>query len=193
MCGQIFPVFLAALIACALLVLPIFSVPFISQIYFLHASIFGGVKFGILGWCTTNDGICTPKKFGYHFDPELTPILVMLHVFYPIAAGFALLTALSLIPALFSRHRHLYPFPVFSIVSLLAFLTAAAALGISLATWVTAIQRFHQNGLSATLGPAIWITIPAVVLLFIVAVNAECGMLCRGHAGRRRPHIIYTY
>jgi len=193
MCGQAFPIFLALLSACALFTLAIFSAPFIDEIYFLRSDFFGGVRFGVLGWCIDATGVCSSKQFGYHFDPYLTPTLTILHVFYPIAAGFSLITALTLIPIIFSRHRRIYPFPLFSILSLLTFLIGVATLAITLAAWVTAMGRFHQNGFTGKLGPAIWMTVAAVVVLLIVAVNAECGMLCRGHPGRRRSHIIYTF
>lgn len=193
MCGQAFLSFLMLLSACALFALAIFSTPFINEIYFLRSNLWDGVRFGVLGWCIDASGTCSSKEFGYHFDPYLTQILTMLHVFYPITAGLALITALTLIPIMFSRHRHLYPFPLFSILTFLTLLVGIATLAISLAAWITAMGKFHQAGFSGKLGPAIWMTIAAVVVLLLVAINAECGMICRGHPGRRRSHIIYTY
>ena len=51
-------------------VLITFSVPFIPVFYLLHASASGGVKFGVLGFCTGTDGgngggTCKPKQYVY--------------------------------------------------------------------------------------------------------------------------------
>ncbi|KAJ3557608.1 hypothetical protein NM688_g1387 [Phlebia brevispora] len=173
-----FFIFLLTVAACTLLILVTFSMPFIHDFYFVHSSINGGIKFGLWGWCFDSDGSCTMKQFGYHFDPELIPILTKLFILYPIAAGLTLLTALTLLPVLFTTGYRWYPFPLFAWMALLSFLTSGAALGVATAAWVIAVHRFHEAGNSANLvsGPCIWMSAGATAALLLVSINAANGI-----------------
>ena len=53
-------------------VLVIFSVPFIRVFYFLRSSVEGGVRFGLLGFCTELADICSPKKFVFSLSVVLS-------------------------------------------------------------------------------------------------------------------------
>ncbi|CAL1717176.1 unnamed protein product [Somion occarium] len=193
MLNPAFPIFFLICSAFVLLTLVTFSVPFISSFYFLHSSVAGGIKYGIWGWCLDVDDSCSPKQFGYHEDPELVPILIKLHVLFPIAAGFALLASLNLIPVVCSRYRELYPFTLFAVLSFLAFVSSLAGFAVSIATWTIALDRFHRDGFQASFGPLIWMSLAATVILLLVALNAVCGMLWSASGGRRSSRIIYTY
>lgn len=39
-----------------------FSVPFISNFYFLRSSVNGGVDFGVWGFCSTSTDVCSKKS-----------------------------------------------------------------------------------------------------------------------------------
>jgi len=187
------PTFFLLVCAFVLLVLTTFSVPFIKPFYFLHADINGGVTFGIWGWCFDLSGQCSPKQFGYLWTPQLTPILTKLLVLFPAAAGLTLLCMCVLIPVMCSRYSRMHPFPLLALLSLAAWLCSAAAFGISLANWVIARDRFNDSGVHTSLGPLVWISLGAMVILLIVATNASCGSLCRGHMGRRHSNVFFTY
>ena len=62
-----------------------FSVPFVSEFYFLSASFSGDtIRFGIWGFCHQQSGQCTSKTLGYHLDPEITFWLTKVLVLFPI-------------------------------------------------------------------------------------------------------------
>lgn len=193
MCDPALSVFFLMFSAFTLLTLIVFSVPFISSFHFLHTTLYGGVKFGIWGWCFDLSGVCSTKQFGYTWVPQINDILIKLHILYPIAAGLTLVSSMTLIPVMCTRHIKLYPFPLFSILSLLSFITSTTALIVSVITWVLAKKRFEQDNVAASLGPCIWMSVAATGILMLLAVTSGCGTLCRGRWGRRTWDIVYTY
>lgn len=72
------------------------------------------------------------------------------------AAGITLLAAISMIP-LFCTYRddRYYPTPAFSFFAFLAFVSSLAAFCFMIALYGIAIHRLHQDGFTATLGPAV--------------------------------------
>ena len=73
------------------------------------------------------------------------------------AAGFTLLTAVTLLPILCTRGLHWYPFPLFAFTALMSFLISGAALTVAVVAWVTALNRFEATGTAADLtqGPCV--------------------------------------
>ncbi|KAI0071965.1 hypothetical protein K474DRAFT_479639 [Panus rudis PR-1116 ss-1] len=193
------PVFFLTLVATVLLMLVTFSAPFVSEFTFLHADTAGGVGYGVWGWCIDTGNICSGKQFGYGFAPYVDPIFTKLHILYPIAAGLSLLALFSLIPVLCSRYpyRALYPFPAFSLLTLLAWLASFIGFWVSVASWVIVMKRFERDGITSSIAksPMIWLALVATLLLMFVALNAGCGMMCRTRHGyqRRYSHYVYTY
>ncbi|KAL4243304.1 hypothetical protein ABKN59_011300 [Abortiporus biennis] len=104
MLNPAFSVFFLTFSAFTLLTLITFSVPFISSFYFLRTSQFGGMKFGMWGWCYDLSGLCSPKQFGYIWKPQIEQLLTQLHVLHPIAAVLTLTSSLTLLPVLCTRH-----------------------------------------------------------------------------------------
>ncbi|TDL20759.1 hypothetical protein BD410DRAFT_790408 [Rickenella mellea] len=183
---QHFLALVLTLAAFVLLTLITFSVPFISNFYFLWTSEAGGVRFGIWGWCLDNAHTClNPKQWGYAWDPQLIPWLLKGLILFPIAAGICLLAILSIVPLLFSYHPHrYYPPPMFSFFALAGWLASfLAALDVGVLFGV-GMHRFHKDGFSAHFGPLLWMAIGAAVAMTIVALSSGCGMLCRGRMGR---------
>ncbi|KAI0649032.1 hypothetical protein C8Q79DRAFT_924404 [Trametes meyenii] len=193
MCSPAFLMFLATVVALTLLVLVTFSTPFTQIFYFLHSDINGGVKFGVFGFCLELRDFCTPKELGYQFDPQVIKPLTTALVLYPVAAGLTLLGAVVLIPVMFSRRDHGYPFVLFAFFSTFAFLAAAGAFAVTMYLFTVAIHRFHALGFSASYGPSIWIALAAIALLLVVALNAGCGTCPGGRFGRQARHLAYTY
>ncbi|RDX57185.1 hypothetical protein OH76DRAFT_1394968 [Lentinus brumalis] len=193
MCGATFLMFLATIAALALLVLVIFSQPFIHVFYFLRTSAAGGVQFGVLGYCYGLTAVCSQKKFGYQFTPELLNPLPIVLVLYPVAAGLTLLGAVVLLPLFFSRRPPRWPYVAFGVLSTLAFLAAAAAFAITMWLFTVARDRFRAEGFTADYGPSTWMALAAAVLLLLVALNAGCGTCLGGRFGRQARHIAYTY
>ncbi|RPD60168.1 hypothetical protein L226DRAFT_508472 [Lentinus tigrinus ALCF2SS1-7] len=193
MCGPTFLMFLATIAALVLLVLVIFSQPFIHVFYFLSTSAEGGLQFGVLGFCNVSTGVCSQKKFGYEFLPELLNPLPIVLVLYPVAAGLALLGAVSLLPLFYSRRPPRWPYVVFGMLSMLAFLAAAAAFGITMWLFTVARDRFRAEGFTADYGPSTWMALAAAAVLLLVAMNAGCGTCMGGRFGRQARHLAYTY
>ncbi|KDQ53165.1 hypothetical protein JAAARDRAFT_436867 [Jaapia argillacea MUCL 33604] len=183
--------FLLSFCATILLILTTFSTPFVSPFYFLHSSVDGGVRFGGWGWCM-DSGACSSRGLGYHWESQIDHSLTYPLVFYPIA-GFAVLATLSLLPILCSRSVRIYPFPAFSLLSLLAAITSFLAFLFSIILFGVASTRFHHGGYKASLGPANWMSLVAMCLWFILSLNSGCGTMCRGAFGGGGPYVTYVY
>jgi len=191
------PHFLAFLLTSAafiLLMLITFSVPFISNFYFLRSSIAGGVDFGVWGWClTSGDDTCTKKSIGYSWDPQIIFWLTQALVLYPVSAALTFLSLLSLIPVLCSHRRdRYYPTPLFSILALLSYFASFFAFIFMIALFSTAMQRFKNDGFSASFGPLPWMSIGATVALAIVTLSSGCGLMCQGRFSRVSQRLRYN-
>ncbi|KLO11423.1 hypothetical protein SCHPADRAFT_855385 [Schizopora paradoxa] len=194
--------FLLTAAAFVLLILITFSVPFISNFYFLRSSVNGGVDFGVWGFCTTSTDVCSKKSIGYSFEPQLIFWLTQALVLYPVAAGLTLLTLISLIPVLCLRGRHhhhhhhhhqsYYPTPLFSMLALLSYLASFFAFIFMIALFSTGMKRFKDDGFTASFGPLPWMSIGATVALAIVALSSGCGMMCQGRFSRVSERLRYS-
>ncbi|RDX57186.1 hypothetical protein OH76DRAFT_1394969 [Lentinus brumalis] len=181
---------LGNLSAFVLLILVTFSVPVIDDFYFLRSSALGGVRFGVLGYCVESPRLqCTRLRIGYRFEPELYYPLPRILVLYPVAAGFAGLSALVLVPSLFPRYRDQRPSIVYSIVSSAAFFSSAAAFAIASWLFARGMRDFHDEGFTATVGPSVWMSLAAAVVTLVVALHACLGtcMSTRGRSTVRKP------
>ncbi|KZT23072.1 hypothetical protein NEOLEDRAFT_1136930 [Neolentinus lepideus HHB14362 ss-1] len=188
-----FPVFVLTFGAFVLLILVTFSVPFVSSFYFLHSSISGGVKFGIWGWCLDDDTLCiAPIKLGFDWEPQIVHPLTYLLVFYPISAIFTFFAMLSLIPLLCSRAIRLHSFPAYSLLMVASSFTAVLAFICMIALSVIAMNRFRQTGYSASLGPAVWMSLVATVILIVMSFNSGCGTLLGGTFTGRPSRYSYA-
>jgi len=185
--------FLLTSAAFVLLILITFSVPFISNFYFLRSSIAGGVDFGVWGWCLMSNDTCSGKSIGYSWEPQLTFWLTQALVLYPVSAGLTFLTLLSLIPVLCShRHDRYYPTPLFSILALLSYLASFFAFIFMIALFSTGMKRFKDDGFGASFGPLPWMSIGATVALAIVALSSGCGLMCQGRFSRVSQRLRYS-
>ncbi|EPQ52581.1 hypothetical protein GLOTRDRAFT_131813 [Gloeophyllum trabeum ATCC 11539] len=182
-----FPVFVLTFGSFVLLILITFSVPFVSSFYFLHSSIAGGVRFGLWGWCLDDDTLCiSPVKLGFDWNPQIVHGLTYLLVFYPISAIFAFFATLALIPLLCTRAIRLHSFPIYSLLMVAAAFTAFLAFICMIALFVIAMNRFHAAGYAARLGPAVWMSLVATIILIVMSFNSGCGTLL-GESFAARP------
>jgi len=183
------PAFLLTLLAVVLLALDVFSTPFSEALYFLYTSAGGGVKFGIWGWCAESGDSCTRKSLGFHWDPQMIHGLTYLLVLYPIALALTILALLSLLPVLCYRGLRMYPFPMFSLLSLVACIFSLLAFVFAIALFETARERFHADGVGASYGPLPWLSLAATVALILTSLNSGCGTMWRGS---RSPYLTYA-
>ncbi|GBE87912.1 hypothetical protein SCP_1201370 [Sparassis crispa] len=186
--------FLALFAATVLQILVTFSTPFIRVIYFLETLAFGGVRFGLWGYCYLSDNVCSPKSLGYTLKPEFSEaVLMQTLILIPISAGISILALLCLFPLLcFPRLRY-YPHPIFFLLTLLACLTSLAAFIVMLVVFATVLSRLHAVGYTASFGPAIWMELSAAIVLVLVAFNAGCGTCLGGRFGRNPSYLPYNY
>ncbi|KAI0749640.1 hypothetical protein C8Q80DRAFT_636792 [Daedaleopsis nitida] len=194
MVGPTFVMLVATLACFVLLVLVTFSVPFIPVLKFLHSSASGGVDFGVLGFCDASSA-CKPNQamFGYRYDPELLNPLPKTLILFPVGAGLTLLSALVLLPLLFSRRQPRWPYVAFGLLTTFAFIATAAGFGLSMWLFTVAKRRFEGEGFDASYGPSTWMALAATALLLLVALNAGCGTCAGGRFGRQARHVAYTY
>ncbi|KAM5531795.1 hypothetical protein V8D89_014565 [Ganoderma adspersum] len=194
MCGPALLMFMATIAALVLLVLVTFSTPFIQQFYFLRSSAEGGIRYGVLGFCRELTETCT-RQLGYQVNPPVVEPLPMLLILYPVAAGLSLLGAIALLPIFLSHRRHppRWPYVLFALISTLAFLASAAALGVALYLFTITRDRFHAQQIEAAYGPSVWLSVAATAVLLVVALNAGCGTCVGGRFGRQPRHLHYTY
>jgi len=183
---------LLTLAALVLLALITFSVPFISDFYFLRSSTSGGTDFGVWGWCLVDGTVCSKKTLGYSWDPEIIHWLTQALILFPISAAITLVSLISLIPTLCShRYDRYYPTPFFALSAFFAFLSAFLAFVFMIALFSTALVRFHHDGDTASFGPTVWMSIAATVSLLLVTLSSGCGSMCRGRYGRVSPYLAY--
>ncbi|KAL5486217.1 hypothetical protein ACEPAI_7262 [Sanghuangporus weigelae] len=188
-----FFIFFLTFAALVLLTLISVSTPIIKQLYFLHSSMAGGVRFGEWGWCLDNGTQCSPRGLGIDWEPDLIPWLTKALVVYPIAAGFTLLTVVSAIPPLCSPYRHrLFPTPAFTCLAFISFIATTAALVFTLILFITGLRRFHDQGFEAELGPNVWMSVGATAALAIVTMSSGCGCAGRGRFSRASPYLAYN-
>ena len=79
------------------------------------------------------------------------------HIHARPAAGLALLSAIALLPIFLSHRRHppRWPYVLFALISTLAFLASAAALGVALYLFTITRDRFHAQQIEAAYGPSV--------------------------------------
>ncbi|PIL35488.1 hypothetical protein GSI_02216 [Ganoderma sinense ZZ0214-1] len=86
-----------------------------------------------------------------------------------------------------------WPYVLFALISTLAFLASAAALGVALYLFTVTRDRFHAQQIEAAYGPSLWLSVAATAVLLVVALNAGCGTCVGGRFGRQPRHLHYTY
>jgi len=182
----IFPSFFLMFVSFLLLLLVTLSTPIIKDIYFLDSNITGGVRYGVFGWCKAVTGYCWKKKLGYGFDPQIIYWLTKTLVFYPITTIFTMISMATLIPGLCSRETVLFPAPLYSLFSLITALLSWIAFIFMIGLFGEARTRLHRDGFSATLGPSVWMSLTASILITICAFHAGCG---RHFRGNKSPYL----
>lgn len=189
------PAFTGFFFAFSAMVLMLFvsvSAPTWRDVYFLQASAGGNsIRYGIFGYCTQN--MCSKHSLGY--DLSLAPIgvnysytssalyhLTQIMILHPIAGALALIAMLWGFLGVCCASRACTI--LMSLTSFLALLAGLVVLGCDLALWIILRNHFNDNGASAKLGNALWITVGAVAALILATCTAACGSCGRFATGR---------
>ncbi|GAA5927474.1 uncharacterized protein JCM15063_005911 [Sporobolomyces koalae] len=189
--------------ATVLLVLVSVSTPLLKSIYFLEATLATGgysgtVRLGAWGYCVGDT--CTSPKFGYSLNiAELLDIngrlsgfsnsvlkwITYLMVLHPIAAIF------GVISVIFGLLAHMRNFAGTGLTTCFASFAATFSLlafVFDIVVFVIAKQRINSSsvGGNASLGPAVWMTLAAMVLFGLSGCFFGCGkcVIRKQRAGR---------
>ncbi|KAL1410876.1 hypothetical protein Q8F55_001819 [Vanrija albida] len=187
------PGLLFAFAAVVLLIFVSVSPPVWDKISFLKVTAGGGLEtvFGVFGMCVKG-GVCTRRRVGYELSAAgITDVnlnsTVLHHLTYalilhPIAGALALIAFIFGLVGIAAASR------VSTILmSLFAFLGAIVSLVvfvIDMVLWNVLRNRLRDADYSASLGNANWLTVGAVVALFLSTCTSMLGACGRFATGR---------
>lgn len=179
--------------ACVLLVFVSVSPPTWNSVYFLNAGTGAGrVRFGVFGYTgsSTSVGYYFPAPFNSYNDGRLSSStihnLTFTLILHPIAAG---LSGLAVLFGICGAAYHRSGTVFMALVSGLAFLCTLVAWIIDMVLWGIVRNVLRDNGVSAQYGNANWLTIGALVSLFIGFFTGACGIF--GSYRKRRYNNSY--
>ncbi|TFK54338.1 pali-domain-containing protein [Heliocybe sulcata] len=175
--------------AMVLLIFVSVSAPKWEAIRFLSVSGAGHTThFGVFGYTGTATHV------GYYFNPSIIGTAVpnsmndrIYHnltetlILHPIAAGLA---GIAFLFGLCGAGYHRAGTVFMSLLAALAMLTTLVAWVLDMVLFGIAHHRFREAGVDVHWGNALWLTLGALVSLFIGFILAACGVF--GHY-RRRP------
>ncbi|GAA6004750.1 hypothetical protein JCM11491_002216 [Sporobolomyces phaffii] len=194
---------IVVLSATVLLILVSVSTPLLKSIYFLEANLSTGgfsgtVRLGAWGYCV--DDTCTSAKLGYSLDiaglldinGRLSGIsnsvlkwVTYLMILHPIAAAF------GVVSVIFGLLAHMRGFAGTALTTCFASFAATFSLlafVFDIVVFVIAKQRIESSsvGGNASLGPAVWMTLAAMVLFGLSGCFFGCGacVIRKQRAGR---------
>jgi hypothetical protein len=175
--------------ACVLLIFVSVSSPTWDSVYFLTTGTGAGrIRFGVFGYTgsSTSVGYYFPAPLNGYNDGRLSSNtihnLTFTLILHPIAAG---LSGLAVLFGLCGAAYHRSGTVFMSLVSGLAFLCTLIVWVIDMVLWGIARSVIRDNGASAQYGNANWLTLGALVALFIGFFTGACGIF---GSYRRRRH-----
>ncbi|KII92365.1 hypothetical protein PLICRDRAFT_37134 [Plicaturopsis crispa FD-325 SS-3] len=175
-----FPGLLLCFAATVLLVIATVSSPTWEKISFLDVTMNGETThFGVFGYTGTkvHIGYFFPQIETSRIVHNLTSVLIL----HPIAAGLA---GLSVLFGICGAGYHRAGTVLMSLLATLAALATLVAWVVDMVLFGIARKHFRDAGATAQYGNANWITLGALVALWIGACAAGCGVF--GHYRRRR-------
>ncbi|CCM01908.1 uncharacterized protein FIBRA_03979 [Fibroporia radiculosa] len=181
-----FPMVLGTFGALVLLILVTVSTPLVQVIYFLNTSADDGVKFGVLGYCSSVQ--CVSPTLGYTYGTAITASYIL--VLFPVAAALSLIELVFLVPLFFYPRSRRFPYLWFSLLSLVTAVISIAAFVGMVYIAAVALTRFQNASSTASLGPAIWMALASAVVLLAVAINSSCGTCFGGRFGRKSDDLL---
>jgi len=175
--------------ACVLLIFVSVSAPTWNAISFLNVSFNGrSIHFGCFGYTGTHTHV------GYTFDASQIGIsdlsngivhnLTFVLVLHPVAAALA---GLAVIFGICGAGYHRAGTVLMSLAAGLATLVTTVAWVVDMVLWGIARDRFRDHGAQAQYGNANWLTLGALVALFL----AFCTGLCGSFGSYRRTGRYY--
>ncbi|KZT26848.1 pali-domain-containing protein [Neolentinus lepideus HHB14362 ss-1] len=186
--GAAFPGMFFCFAAMVLLIFVSVSAPTWERVCFL--SVYGSghaTHFGVFGYTGTGThigyyfnqsiiGTAIPSRVNDGIFHNLTSTLIL----HPIAAG---LSGLAFFFGLCGASYHRSGTVFMSLVASLAMLTTLVAWVLDMVLFGIARDRFRNEGVDAQFGNALWLTLGALVSLFLGFILAGCGVF--GHYRRR--------
>jgi hypothetical protein len=179
--------------ACVLLIFASVSPPTWESVYFLNAGTGAGrIRFGVFGYTGsgTSVGYDFPAGFrGYNggrLSSSLIHNLTYTLILHPIAAG---LSGLAVLFGLCGATYHRSGTVFMALVSGLAFICTLIVWIIDMVLWGITRNVLRDNNVSAQYGNANWLTLGALVALFIGFFTGACGIF--GSYRRKRYDSHY--
>jgi len=163
--------------ACVLLIFVSVSAPTWNAISFLNIFANGrSIHFGCFGYTGTH------AHLGYNFDPSIVGIndlsngvvhnLTFLMILHPIAAGLA---GLAVLFGFCGAGYHRAGTVIMSLLAGLATLVTTIVWIVDMVLWGIARDRFRDHGVAAQYGNANWLTLGALIALFLAFCMGICG------------------
>ena len=113
-----------------------------------------------------------------------------------------------IIPLFCYKGYRQFPSPFFSILIMLSFISIFFAFIFTIALFVVAHQRFHNEGFEASYGPSVskfgmqpkiwlmplqfWMALVTFLIITLLMMNTGCGNMCRGRFGRASENVAYN-
>jgi len=179
--------------ACVLLIFVSVSPPTWNSVYFLNARTGAStIRFGVFGYTgsSTSVGYYFPAPFNSYNDGRLSSgtihNLTFTLILHPIAAG---LSGLAVLFGICGAAYHRSGTVFMTLVSGIAFLCTLVVWVIDMVLWGIARNVLRDNAVSAQYGNANWLTLGALVSLFIGFFVSACGIF--GSYRKRRYNSSY--
>ncbi|EIW72179.1 hypothetical protein M231_01850 [Tremella mesenterica] len=147
--------------------------------------------FGVLGQCVVG-GACTAKHVGYNIavagasnvntNPTVLHHLTYALILHPIAGAIAFIGFILGLVGIICASRIATIF--MALLESLAAVIALVVFVIDMVLWNLVKNRLRDGGYTATLGNANWLTVGAVVALFLSMCTSVCGACGRFATGR---------
>ncbi|KAK8853388.1 hypothetical protein IAR55_004092 [Kwoniella newhampshirensis] len=190
MVSPAFPGLFFCAAAVVLLVFASVSPPAWQTVNFLKASSGGSeTVYGVFGQCVRG-GACSHRSVGYNLDAgglsglnsKVLHNLTYTMILHPIAGGFAFFALVFGLLGACAASRVATIF--MALLSALGAIVALVVFVIDMVLWNVLKNRIHDAGGSASLGNANWLTVGAVVSLFLAMCTSVCGSCGRFASGR---------
>ncbi|KIY68014.1 pali-domain-containing protein [Cylindrobasidium torrendii FP15055 ss-10] len=190
--GAAIPGLFFSFAAMVLLVFVSVSVPTWNIIYFLKSGTGSSVtRYGVFGYTGSDVHI------GYDLNPSVLDFdssslntstihnLTATLILHPIAAG---LCALAVLFGLCGASYHRAGTVMMSLATALATLVTLVAWVLDMVLFGIAKKRFHDQGIDAEWGNAVWMTLGALASLILAFIVSACG-ICGSY--RRKADATY--
>ncbi|WVR09590.1 hypothetical protein IAU60_006661 [Kwoniella sp. DSM 27419] len=191
MVSPAFPGMFFCFCAVALLVFASVSPPAWDKVDFLHVNTTAGrIVYGVFGYCVEG-GQCSRRSIGYGLNaagidtsglPGVLHNLTYTLILHPIAGGFAFFALVFGLIGTAAASRVATIF--MAILASIGALITLVIFVIDMVLWNVLKNRLQDQGYSAGLGNANWLTVGALGALLLAMCTSTCGACGRFASGR---------